>query len=199
MREKLDWDKGEGLLPAVIQDAVTLQVRMVGFMNEEAFDKTLETKKVTFYSRSKKRLWQKGEESGNVLNVVDVVIDCDQDTILVKVNPVGPTCHLGTQSCFGEEGASGFGFLGELEEVVAVRQKKPDLESYTSDLFKKGLNKIAQKVGEEGVEVVIAALNETDEDFKNEVADLMFHLLVLCREKNINFSEVIDVLRARHK
>ncbi len=208
---KIDWEKCKGLVPAVIQDKKTLAVLMLGFMDEEALRLTLATKKVHFFSRTKNRVWMKGETSGNVLNLVDIELDCDNDSLLVSVNPVGNTCHLGTKSCFGgsspfdklrvtpsNEKENKIDFLFQLEDVIDHRIKNPNQESYVSKTHSKGLNKIVQKVGEEGVEVVIAALNEGDERLLSESADLMFHLLLLLRAKNLSIADVVAVLEKRN-
>ena len=165
-----------GLLPAIIQDSITKTVLMLGYMNREAFQKTKETEQVTFYSRSKKRIWVKGEESGNFLKLVKIKVDCDQDAILITANPQGPTCHTGTDSCWGETNQSHYGFLTELEKIIAERKKTNDDNSYVASLFREGINKIAQKVGEEAVETVIEAKDENSELFLNESADLLFYL-----------------------
>lgn len=188
-----------GLLPAIIQDFDTGKVLMLGFMNEESFAKTKETNKVTFFSRSKNRLWTKGEESGNFLEVIDIKLDCDNDTFLIKVKPVGAVCHTGNDTCWYEKNKDDFSFLHQLEKVILDRKQNQKEGSYTNSLFEKGLNKIAQKVGEEAVEVVIEAKDKNDDLFKNESADLLFHLLVLFAEKNISLNDVIDVLKKRHQ
>lgn len=193
----IDFDKSNGLVPVVIQDVQTLEVLMLGYMNQEAWSKTQSEGKVTFFSRTKNRLWTKGEESGNFLFVKETHIDCDNDTILIKVTPVGPTCHTGSRSCFKTNFNQNFIF--ELEKIIGNRYDNPSEESYVNKLRKKGLNKIAQKVGEEGVETVIAALNETDVDFVNESSDLIFHLLVLLREKGKTLSDIGVNLEGRHK
>lgn len=193
----IDFNKGDGLVPVIIQDYQSLEVLMLGYMNEEAFAKTEAEGKVTFFSRSKNRLWTKGEESGNFLLVKSIAIDCDQDTILIKADPVGPTCHTGSRSCFNSEYNQNFIF--KLEQIIADRYENPQEGSYVNRLRAKGLNKIAQKVGEEGVETVIAALNETEFDFVNESSDLVFHLLVLLREKNISLETIAKNLESRHK
>jgi len=192
----IDFDKTGGLVPVIIQDSQTLEVLMLGYMNREAWDKTQEEKKVTFFSRSKNRLWTKGEESGNFLYVKETHIDCDNDTILIKADPVGPTCHTGSRSCF--QTSYNQNFIFELEKIIGDRYDNPAEESYVNKLRKKGLNKIAQKVGEEGVETVIAALAETDEDFVNESSDLMFHLLVLLKEKGKSLADIGVNLEGRH-
>lgn len=189
----------QGLIPAIIQDANTNRVLMLGYMNQEAYDKTMETKKVTFYSRSKQRLWTKGEESGNFLNLVSIQNDCDEDTLLIKVNPAGPTCHKGTDTCWGEENSSNLAFLTQLESIIKQRRESGDEKSYVNDLFKKGINKIAQKVGEEAVEVVIEAKDNNNELFLNESADLLFHYLILLQAKNYELKDVVKVLASRQK
>jgi phosphoribosyl-ATP pyrophosphohydrolase/phosphoribosyl-AMP cyclohydrolase len=193
----IDFEKTDGLVPVIIQDIQTLEVLMLGYMNQDAWTKTQQEGKVTFYSRSKRRLWTKGEESGNFLYVKETHIDCDKDTILIKVTPLGPTCHTGSRSCFKTNFNQNFIF--ELEKIIGDRYDNPSAESYVNSLRKKGLNKIAQKVGEEGVETVIAALNETDVDFINESSDLVFHLLVLLREKGKTLSDIGLNLEGRHK
>ena len=193
----IDFEKTNGLVPVIIQDVQTLEVLMLGYMNQEAWDKTQAEGKVTFYSRSKNRLWTKGEESGNFLFMKESHIDCDNDTILIKASPVGPTCHTGSRSCFKTNYNQNFIF--ELEKIIDDRYSNPTAESYVNSLRKKGLNKIAQKVGEEGVETVIAALNETDVDFVNESSDLVFHLLVLLREKGKTLADIGLNLESRHK
>ncbi len=181
----IDFNKNsDGLVPAIIQDNITKNVLMLGYMNQEAFDKTIESNQVTFFSRTKNRLWTKGEESGNFLNVVSVQNDCDQDTLLILVNPVGPTCHKGTDTCWGEKNDPTFGFLSELETVIKSRREAGNSEkSYVASLFEKGINKIAQKVGEEAIEVVIEAKDDNDDLFINESADLLFHYLILLQAK----------------
>tara|TARA_B100001059_G_scaffold29707_1_gene24018 strand:+ start:908 stop:1510 length:603 start_codon:yes stop_codon:yes gene_type:complete len=186
-----------GLLPAIIQDSVTKTVLMLGYMNREAFQKTKETEQVTFYSRSKKRIWVKGEESGNFLKLVKIKVDCDQDAILITANPQGPTCHTGTDSCWGETNQSHYGFLTELEEIITERKKTNDDNSYVASLFREGINKIAQKVGEEAVETVIEAKDENSELFLNESADLLFHFLILLKEKGFSLNDVEAVLKDR--
>lgn len=186
-----------GLLPAIIQDSVTKTVLMLGYMNKEAFQKTKETEQVTFYSRSKKRIWVKGEESGNFLKLVKIKVDCDQDAILITANPQGPTCHKGTDSCWGETNQSHYGFLTELEEMITERKKTNADNSYIASLFREGINKIAQKVGEEAVETVIEAKDENSELFLNESADLLFHFLILLKEKGFSLNDVEAVLKNR--
>ncbi|PVW13799.1 bifunctional phosphoribosyl-AMP cyclohydrolase/phosphoribosyl-ATP diphosphatase HisIE [Marixanthomonas spongiae] len=197
---QIDYTKYEnGLVPAIIQDSITKNVLMLGYMNEEAFLKTNQTKKVTFFSRSKNRLWTKGEESGNFLKLISIKVDCDNDALLIQATPQGPTCHKGSDTCWKEENISNFGFLSKLEEVIEDR--KNDLEnekSYVSSLFRDGMNKIAQKVGEEAVEVVIEAKDTNDDLFLNESADLLFHYLILLQAKGFELSDVEKVLRNRH-
>jgi phosphoribosyl-ATP pyrophosphohydrolase/phosphoribosyl-AMP cyclohydrolase len=192
----IDFNKGNGLVPAIIQDEQTLEVLMLGYMNAEAYQKTVTEKRVTFFSRSKNRLWTKGEESGNFLNVISILEDCDNDTLLIKVNPIGPTCHKGNRSCFDTPFNQNFIF--ELEKIIGDRYANPVEGSYVNKLRNKGLNKIAQKVGEEGVETVIAALNETENDLINEASDLVFHLLVLLKEKNVSLEKIALNLEGRH-
>lgn len=193
----IDFKKSNGLIPVIIQNEQTLEVLMLGFMNEEAYQKTETEGKVTFFSRTKNRLWTKGEESGNFLVVKSIAFDCDQDTLLIKVNPVGPTCHTGNRSCFATDYNQNFIF--QLESIISDRYENPTEKSYINKLRSKGLNKIAQKVGEEGVETVIAALAETQEDLVNEASDLVFHLLVLLKEKGLSVSDIAKNLELRHK
>lgn len=197
----LDFTKyTNGLIPAIIQDNETKNVLMLGYMNQEAIDKTLETKKVTFFSRSKNRLWTKGEESGNFLELISIQNDCDEDTLLIKVKPLGPTCHTGADTCWQESNESNFGFLTELEAVIQDRKSNATKESsYVASLFEKGINKIAQKVGEEAVEVVIESKDENDELFLNESADLLFHYLILLQAKGFKLDNVVKVLKERTK
>ncbi len=194
---QIDFSKGNGLIPAVIQDNNTLQVLMVGFMNEEALRKTEKEGKVTFFSRSKNRLWTKGETSGNYLYVKNITTDCDNDTLLIKVNPEGPVCHKGTTSCFGEETAKGF--IYQLEQIINQRIDDNIPDSYTNKIYRQGINKSAQKVGEEAVELVIEAKDNNIELFKNEAADLLYHMLILFKLKGVNFSTIEDCLFKRHK
>ena len=198
---KIDFNKNsDGLVPTIIQDTQTKNVLMLGYMNQEAFDKTQETKKVTFFSRSKQRLWTKGEESGNFLNLVDIKNDCDNDTLLISVNPVGPTCHTGSDTCWNEENTTNFGFLSELETVIKQRRTSADSnKSYIASLFEKGINKIAQKVGEEAVETVIEAMDANDELFLYESADLLFHYLMLLQAKGFGLKDVEAELKKRHQ
>ncbi len=194
--EKIDYSKGNGLVPVVIQDYNTLQVLMVGYMNEEALNKTIEEKKVTFFSRSRNRLWTKGETSGNWLYVSEIISDCDNDSVLIKVSPAGPVCHTGSTSCFGEETAKGF--IYELGSIINSRIDQNAEGSYTNRLFRKGINKVAQKVGEEAVELVIESKDNNNELFMNEAADLLYHLLILLRAKGISLQDVEEVLKKRH-
>ena len=191
----IDFNKGDGLVPAIIQDAQTMQVLMLGYMNREAFDKTRESGNVTFFSRSKNRLWMKGESSGNTLTLVDLKLDCDNDTLLIYAIPKGPTCHTGSTSCFKDETAKGFVY--QLEKTINDRIDSNDPNSYTNDLYQKGINKVAQKVGEEAVELVIEAKDSNDDLFKNEAADLIYHLLILLKKKNMSFTQIEKVLKSR--
>ena len=193
----IDFEKLNGLVPCVVQDASTNKVLMVAFMNAEAYDKTVREKKVTFYSRSKKRLWTKGETSGNSLELVEILQDCDNDSLLIKVNPKGPTCHTGADTCFNEKN-EGWN-LNRLEAMIKDRKANPKKGSYTTSLFEAGLNKIAQKVGEEAVELVIEAKDENKDLFLNEAADLLYHYLVLLQAKNTSLDDVKAVLKKRHK
>lgn len=194
---QIDFNKGDGLVPAVIQDFSTLQVLMLGYMNEEALQKTTNEGRVTFFSRSRKRLWTKGETSGNYLIVKEITTDCDGDTLLIKAEPAGPVCHTGNHSCFGEESAKGFVY--RLEQIINQRIDDNAENSYTNKLYRKGINKMAQKVGEEAVELVIEAMDKNIELFRNEAADLLYHLLILLKAKNVRFSDVEEVLRLRHR
>jgi phosphoribosyl-ATP pyrophosphohydrolase/phosphoribosyl-AMP cyclohydrolase len=193
----IDFTKTNGLVPVIIQDEQTLEVLMLGYMNEEAYQKTEKEQKVTFFSRTKNRLWTKGEESGNFLHVKSISLDCDNDTLLIKVNPIGATCHTGSRSCFKTEYNQNFIF--KLQQIIVDRYENPSADSYVNKLRAKGLNKIAQKVGEEGVETVIAALAETEIDLINEASDLMFHLLVLLKEKNLSLEVIAKNLESRHQ
>lgn len=195
--EKLDFQKSDGLIPVIIQDAQTLEVLMLGYMNEEAWQKTQVEGLVTFFSRSKGRLWTKGEESGHFLEVVSTYVDCDRDTLLIKARPQGPTCHTGSRSCFNTEYNQNF--LFKLVDIINDRYQFPTADSYVNRLREKGMNKIAQKVGEEAVETVIAALAEQEQDFINEASDLVFHLLVLLREKNVPLETITGNLERRHR
>ena len=192
-------DFSKGLIPAIIQDAKTQKVLMLGYMNEEAYLKTIAEKKVTFFSRSKNRLWTKGETSENYLEVVNLLVDCDQDTILIQANPEGPTCHTGADTCFNEPNQDNAAWLDYLKHVIRSRKNESAEKSYTASLFQKGTHKIAQKVGEEAVELVIEALMKNDELFKGEAADLVFHLLVLLEDRGIGLEEVIKLLQERHQ
>jgi phosphoribosyl-ATP pyrophosphohydrolase/phosphoribosyl-AMP cyclohydrolase len=186
------------LIPAIIQDNNTLQVLMLGYMNQEAYDETLKTKRVTFYSRSKQRLWTKGETSGNYLNVITIDKDCDQDTLLIKVNPEGPACHLNTISCFGEQGPQGVGFIAYLEQVILKRKQEQPKDSYTVKLLNEGILRLAQKVGEEGVEVALAAVAEQDK-FCDEMSDLWYHALMLLVGSGKSIDDVITIMQQRHQ
>lgn len=189
----------EGLIPAIIQDADTKTVLMLGYMNATALEQTINSKRVTFYSRSKQRLWTKGEASGNYLNLISITNDCDHDALLVKVIPEGPTCHKGTDTCWQESNSQNFGFLSNLESIITERrQNVPNEKSYIASLFKKGINKIAQKVGEEAVEVVIEAKDTNDTLFLNESADLLFHYLILLQAKGFKLNDIVNVLKTRH-
>lgn len=194
----LDWKKSGGLVPAIVQNVVTGQVLMLGYMNEAALAKTLRTKKVTFFSRTKGRLWTKGESSKHFLHLVSLEVDCDRDTLLIQARADGPTCHRGTPSCFGREGATGTGFLAHLDEVVAARLKSGDKSSYTVRLAREGTARVAQKVGEEGVETALAALKSGRREFAGEAADLLYHLIVLLRVKKLSLADAIRVLEKRH-
>ena len=199
--ERIDWQKSGGLVPAIVQDAQTLQVLMLGFMNIEALSATLNSNEVTFFSRTKDRIWTKGESSGRKLNMKSIQIDCDQDTLLIMAEPRGPTCHTGSVSCFTKEAGPGLGFLAQLEKLIDERygqfESNSNLESYTVALFREGLDRMAQKVGEEAIETVIAAKNNSLQDLNGEVADLFFHTLVLLRAKKSSLSQVVELLRAR--
>jgi len=189
----------EGLIPAIIQDLTTKTVLMLGYMNAEALSKTLETNKVTFFSRSKQRLWTKGEESGHFLTLNSIKNDCDNDSLLIQVTPQGPTCHKGTDSCWGESKVETYGFLSQLETIITDRKENANSQtSYVSELFEKGINKIAQKVGEEAVEVIIEAKDDSDDLFLNESADLLFHYLILLQAKGFKLESVVEVLKSRH-
>ncbi|MDG1263351.1 MAG: bifunctional phosphoribosyl-AMP cyclohydrolase/phosphoribosyl-ATP diphosphatase HisIE [Flavobacteriaceae bacterium] len=198
---KIDFNKNsDGLVPAIVQDARTLKVLMLGYMNAVALEQTKSSGKVTFFSRTKKRLWTKGEESGNFLNLVSLSEDCDQDSLLIKVNPVGPTCHKGNDTCWDESNTQTYGFLTELEETIAKRKTTTkDDQSYVSSLFKQGINKIAQKVGEEAVETVIEALDKNNDLFVSESADLLFHYLILLKAKDYTLDDIVKTLEMRKK
>lgn len=193
----IDFSKTNGLVPVIIQDFASSQVLMLGYMNEEAYAKTKTESKVTFFSRSKNRLWTKGETSGNFLLVKEILIDCDQDTLLIKAEALGPTCHTGSTTCFNEETAKGF--LYQLEQTIQKRLESGDEKSYTRDLMQKGINKVAQKVGEEAIELIIEAKDSNDELFKNEAADLLFHYLILLKVKGFSLEEIEQVLKLRAK
>jgi phosphoribosyl-ATP pyrophosphohydrolase/phosphoribosyl-AMP cyclohydrolase len=196
---EIDFKKSDGLVPCIIQDAETLQVLMLGYMNEEAFSQTIESKKVTFFSRTKNRLWTKGEESGNFLNLVSIELDCDKDSLLCLVNPIGPTCHTGKKTCWNNESKTSFGILEDLEKTIQERFENEPENSYITSLKAKGINKIAQKVGEEGVEVVIEALGNDKDLFLNESADLLFHYLILLKAKDFTLEDVLKILKERKK
>ena len=193
----IKFDKNTGLVPVIIQDYLNLKVLMLGYMNQEAFDKTLQEKRVTFFSRSKNRLWTKGESSGNFLELMDWKLDCDNDTILIKAKPLGPTCHKGTTTCFAEE--TDKGFLYELQQTISDKIDNNDENSYTNELYKRGINKVAQKVGEEAVELVIEAKDNNDELFLNEAADLLYHYLILLKAKGFTIEDVEKILKSRSK
>lgn len=198
--EKIDFAKGDGLVPAIIQDANTLQVLMLGYMNQDAYEKTCQEKKVTFFSRTKNHLWTKGEESGNFLNLISMRLDCDRDTLLIQAIPQGPTCHLGTQTCWAGEKETRYGILSALENTISERLKAGNSEkSYVASLKEKGIEKIAQKVGEEAIETVIEALRSNDDLFLNESADLLFHYLILLQAKGFTLDDVLKVLHGRKK
>lgn len=194
---KIDFEKLGGLVPAIIQDANTQKVLMLGYMNQEAFEKTMSTGKVTFFSRSRNRLWMKGEESGNMLDLRSIALDCDNDTLLVKAIPSGPVCHTGADTCWSEKNHAEH-FLTYLEGIIELRKNSLDDKSYVKSLFEKGLNKIAQKVGEEAVEMVIEAKDDNQELFINEAADLLFHYLILLNRKGFSLQDITEVLRKRH-
>jgi len=195
----LNFDKSGGLIPAIIQDAQTGSVLMLGFMNQEAYNKTLEIKKVTFFSRTRQCLWTKGETSGNYLHVVDILVDCDNDTLLIKARPDGPVCHTGEDTCFGEKNGEGVGFLAYLQDFIERRYREMPEGSYTTSLFRDGVNRMAQKVGEEAVETVIEATNGTDERFIYEASDLIYHLIVLLTSKGYSLKDIANELKNRHK
>lgn len=198
MEKELDFDKMGGLIPAIIQDSRTKNVLMLGFMNREAYEKTLELKKVTFFSRTKNRLWTKGEESGNFLNVASIEEDCDKDTLLIKVVPEGPVCHTGTATCFNDDNSFGIEFLSYLQDFIDQRHKEMPEGSYTTSLFQSGINRMAQKVGEEAVETVIEATNGTDGRMMYEASDLLYHLIVLLTAKGRRIEELAEALHQRH-
>ncbi len=193
----IKFDKNTGLVPVIIQDYLNLKVLMLGYMNQDAFDKTLQEKRVTFFSRSKNRLWTKGETSGNFLELMDWKLDCDNDTILIKAKPLGPTCHKGTTTCFAEE--TDKGFLYELQQTISDKIDNNDENSYTNELYKRGINKVAQKVGEEAVELIIETKDNNDELFLNEAADLLYHYLILLKAKGFKIEDVEKILESRSK
>ncbi len=197
---KVDFDKnGDGLIPAIVQDAETKNVLMLGYMNKEALEVTKNTQKITFFSRSKQRLWTKGEESGNFLHLVNIKNDCDHDTLLIMAKPEGPTCHKGDDTCWAGTNVQEYGFLSQLEGIITSRKEnKEDEKSYVASLFRKGINKIAQKVGEEAVETVIEAKDSDDSLFLNESADLLFHYLILLQAKGFKLDDVVEILKSRH-
>lgn len=194
---QLDWQKVDNLMPVIVQHAICGDVLMLGYMNKAALEQTMNSGQVTFYSRTKQRLWTKGETSGNVLDVVSITADCDQDSLLILANPVGPTCHTGQHSCFNAQ--SDWGFLYELEQLLGSRKSADPKTSYTAKLYHDGTKRIAQKVGEEGVETALAATVHDCEELKNESADLLYHLLVLLQDQNLSLQDVIGILKARHK
>jgi phosphoribosyl-ATP pyrophosphohydrolase/phosphoribosyl-AMP cyclohydrolase len=194
-----DFSKMNGLIPAIVQHAGTSRVLMLGFMNQDAWEQTVNTGRVTFFSRTKNRLWTKGEESGNFLVVKEIFTDCDNDTLLITVDPAGPTCHTGDISCFGSENPESLSFLGELQELIQKRKQELPEKSYTTSLFKAGINKIAQKVGEEAVELIIEAKDQNKELFLSEAADLLYHYLVLLSARDCTIGDVVDILKKRHK
>ncbi len=197
--EAIDWQKGGGLVPAIVQDDKTGQVLMLGYMNAASYRASIKSRKVTFFSRSRQCLWQKGQSSGNVLHLVSIQIDCDQDTILVRARPAGPTCHLGTPSCFGDEGPQDLGWLGHLQGIITARKTADPKKSYTAQLLGGPVKRAAQKVGEEGVEVALAALDQTTGELIEESADLVYHLMVLLERRGASLDEVVNCLRARHE
>ena len=197
---KLDFSKNKnGLIPAIIQDSLTKNILMLGYMNKTALDITKKSKKVTFYSRSKNRIWTKGEESGNFLNLISIIEDCDNDTLLIRAEPMGPTCHQGTETCWGEKNTVSYGFLSNLESIISKRKNQNPDKSYTASLFKSGINKISQKLGEEATETRIEAKDENDDLFLNESADLLFHFLVLLQYKGFELNDVANILKKRNK
>ena len=198
-RRELDWEKTDGLMPVIVQHAVSGEVLMLGYMNPEALDKTIESGKVTFFSRTKQRLWTKGETSGNFLNVVSIKEDCDKDTLLIKVNPVGPVCHTGTDTCWGETNDEPIMFLSYLQDFIVRRYAEMPEKSYTTSLFQAGINRMAQKVGEEAVETVIEATNGTDDRLIYEASDMIYHLIVLLTSKGMRIEDLAKELKKRHK
>tara|TARA_B100001057_G_scaffold196758_1_gene197521 strand:+ start:13997 stop:14593 length:597 start_codon:yes stop_codon:yes gene_type:complete len=197
---KLDFSKNKnGLIPAIIQDSLTKNILMLGYMNKIALDITRKSKKVTFYSRSKNRIWTKGEESGNFLNLISIIEDCDNDTLLIRAEPMGPICHQGTETCWGEKNTVSYGFLSHLESIISEKKNENPNKSYTASLFKSGINKISQKLGEEATETIIEAKDENDDLFLNESADLLFHFLVLLQYKGYELNDVVNILKKRNK
>ena len=197
---KLDFSKNKNeLIPAIIQDSLTKNILMLGYMNKTALDITRKSKKVTFYSRSKNRIWTKGEESGNFLNLISIIEDCDNDTLLIRAEPMGPTCHQGTETCWGEKNTVSYGFLSHLESIISEKKNENPDKSYTASLFKSGINKISQKLGEEATETIIEAKDENDDLFLNESADLLFHFLVLLQYKGYELNDVVNILKKRNK
>lgn len=196
---QLAWDKMDGLLPAIVQNQFSGKILMQGYMDKAALEKSFDCGLVTFYSRSKNRLWTKGEESGNHLKMIEISVDCDSDSLIVLANPVGPTCHLGTETCWDDSGRPQLSFLADLEQVIASRKGADKDQSYTASLFARGVKRISQKVGEEGVETALAATSGDIEELKNESADLIFHLLVLLQSCDLELNDVIEVLKQRHK
>lgn len=198
--EKIDWDKVDGLIPAIIQDAHSAEVLMLGYMNAEALTKTVNDKKVCFYSRTKQRLWTKGESSKNYLNLVDLTLDCDNDSLLISVNPIGETCHLGNKSCFNDlANKPNLSFLAQLERIVQQRKNDSSDKSYTAQLYQRGIKRIAQKVGEEGVETALAAMAKDKEEIRMESADLLYHLIVLLSASDMSLADSIEILKQRNK
>jgi phosphoribosyl-AMP cyclohydrolase / phosphoribosyl-ATP pyrophosphohydrolase len=195
---EIDFDKGRGLVPVVVQDASTLKVLMLAYMNEEAYNRTKASGRATFFSRSRNELWEKGETSGNWLEVIDISADCDRDTLLLMVKPKGPVCHTGQDTCFNEVNNRSIAFLEKLDNLILARKRDMPEKSYTTSLFRAGINKVAQKVGEEAVELIIEAKDNDDKLFLNEAADLLYHMLVLLRHKDFSVNDVIDVLEKRH-
>ncbi|MGF1585415.1 MAG: bifunctional phosphoribosyl-AMP cyclohydrolase/phosphoribosyl-ATP diphosphatase HisIE [Bacteroidales bacterium] len=195
---QIDFEKSGGLVPVIIQDASTLKVLMLAYMNEESYNRTRNTGKATFFSRSRDQLWEKGETSGNWLEVIDISVDCDGDTLLLMAEPRGPVCHTGQDTCFGEINSRDTAFLGKLDDIIKGRKRDMPEKSYTTALFRAGINKVAQKVGEEAVELIIEAKDENDELFLNEAADLLYHMIVLLRHKDYSLSDVVSVLEKRH-
>lgn len=197
--QQINFDKGSELIPAIIQDYQTKNVLMLGYMNKESLEKTITEGRVCFYSRSKKRLWTKGESSGNYLEFIQCNLDCDSDSLLIQVNPTGPVCHTGSDTCWNQNNTLGYGFISELEKTISDRMEKPSENSYIASLFEKGLNKIAQKVGEEAVELVIEAKDDDANLFKNEAADLFFHYLILLKAKGNSLDDILQILQDRRK